>query len=88
MGTSTDQLDNGFLRKLKCDLEYAKAQMVAYDQDGATMKLAYVVVNYDDLLHEYDDLYQRQIAQFIKDNPIPELEVVFDIKPPFSLAQS
>jgi hypothetical protein len=88
VGTSTDQLDSGFLMKLKCDLEYAKAQIVAYDQNGATRKLAYVVVNYDDSLHEYDDLYQHQIAQFIKDNPIPELEVVFDIKPSFSSAQS
>jgi hypothetical protein len=69
-------------------LEHAKAQMVAYGQDGAARKIAYVVANYDDSLHEYGDLYRLQIAQFMTDNAIPELEVEFDIKPPFYSAQS
>lgn len=88
VGTSTDQLDSGFLGKLKSDLEHAKAQMLVYDPDGTVRKIAYVVVNYDDGLHEYADRYWPQITQFLADNPIPDLEVEFDIKPPFHSARS
>jgi hypothetical protein len=87
-GCSTDQLDNGFLNKLKSDLEYAKAQMLAYDSDSATRKIAFVVLNYDDGLHEYADRYWPQITQFLVANPIIDLEYQFDIKPPFYSAKS
>ena len=57
VGTSTDQLDTGFLGKLKSDLERAKTQMLSHDPDGVARKIVYVVVNYDDGLHEYADRY-------------------------------
>jgi hypothetical protein len=88
VGMSTDQLETGFLNKLKSDLEHAKAQMMAYNPGGIARKIAYVVVNYDDGLHEYADQYWPQIDQFLADNPIADLEVEFDIKPPFDSARS
>lgn len=83
VGTTAAQLDAGFFRKLTSDLEHAKTQMLAYDPASAVRKIVYVVVNYDDNLHECGDSYWNQIAQFTSDNPIPDLEVEFDIKPPF-----
>lgn len=88
VGTSTDQLGSGFLGKLKSDLERAKAQMLAYDPECTVRKIAYVVVNYDDGLHEYADRYWLQITHFMTENPIPDLEVEFDIKLPFHSAGS
>jgi hypothetical protein len=88
VGTSTDQLPDGFFRKLASDLTQAKKQMLAYDPDSATRKLAYVIANFDDLLHEYADRYQVQIDQFMAGNAVPQLEVFFDIEPAFYAAQS
>lgn len=45
------------------------------------IRIAYIVVNYDDWLHEAADLYDVQIADFLKhQNPTPELKIVFEIK--------
>jgi hypothetical protein len=86
VGTTKEHLDASFFGKLKSDLEYAKRQMLAYDLDSAVRKIAYVIVNYDDNQHECGDLYENQIAQFSANNPIPDLEVESDIKPPFYTA--
>ena len=83
VGTTKQQLDAGFFRKLKSDLEHAKAQMLVHDPDNVARRIVYVIVNYDDLLHECGDLYRSDIAQFMANNPISDLEVEFDIKPPF-----
>ncbi len=48
-----------------------------------------MIVNFDDSLNEYGDLYRLQIEQHMKvNNPAPDLDVVFDIKPPFYSAFS
>jgi hypothetical protein len=88
VGTSTDQLDEGFFRKLSSDLRKAKAQMAAYGGGQNTKDIAYVIVNFDDRLHEYADRYRPQIDRYIAGDPVPGLEVVFDIKPPFYTAMS
>jgi hypothetical protein len=88
VGKSTSELDRGFFDKLKSDIDHAKVQMVIFNPDNAVRKIAYIVVNYDDYLHEYADRYWPQIVQFIANYPIHDLEVEFDIKPPFSLARA
>jgi hypothetical protein len=61
--------------------------MDAYDASPGTKRIAYVIVNFDDALHEYADLYRVQIDQYISTaNPAPKVDVVFDIKPPFYAA--
>jgi hypothetical protein len=87
VGTVTDRLD-GFFRKLAWHLAQANKQMLAYDAARSTKKVAYVIANFDDHPHEYVDRYQVQIDQFMVSDAIPELEVVFDIKPAFYSAQS
>jgi hypothetical protein len=88
VGTSTDRLEQGFFNKLTSDLRRAQTQMLSYDADGSTRKIAYVVVNFDDSLHEYADRYQIQINQYVASVPVPDLEIAFDIKPPFYAAMS
>lgn len=87
VGTVICQLGDGFFRKLASDLAQAKKQILAHRSDGTTKQIAYVVANFDDQLHEYVDRYRVQIDQFMVSNAVPELEVVFDIKPAFYVAQ-
>lgn len=49
--------------------------MAAYGAGGCTKYIAYVIVNFDDSLHEYADRYRRQIDQFIASDPVPGLKV-------------
>jgi hypothetical protein len=86
VGSSMDRLQDGFFNKLMSDFVQAKDQMLAYDHGAAARKIAYVIVNFDDSLHEYADRYRAQIDQFVASNPVPELTIVFDIKPPFYTA--
>jgi len=88
VGTSTDRLPDGFFTKLASNLARARKQMQAYDPDSATKKIAYVIANFDDSLHEYADRYQAQIDQFMESNAVAELEVVFDVKSVFYGARS
>jgi len=82
-------LNEGFFNKLTADLVEARTQMNAYDANPGIKRIAYVIVNFDDSLHEYSELYRLQIDQFIeRGNPTPELDVIFDIKPPFYAAMS
>jgi hypothetical protein len=82
-------LSVGLFTKLASDLAEAKAQMDAYDASPGIKRIAYVIVNFDDLLNECGDLYRGQIDQHMKaNNPAPDLDVVFDVKPPFYAALS
>jgi hypothetical protein len=89
VGTIEAQLSGGFFTKLASDLAEAKAQIDAYDASPGIKRIAYMIVNFDDSLNEYGDLYRLQIEQHMKiNNPAPDLDVVFDIKPPFYSAFS
>ena len=77
------QLPDGFFNKLKSDLEKARDQMAAYCPAAETKRIVYVVINYDDLLHEYAAAYSTQIDEFIAAKPVPDLEIFFDAKPAF-----
>jgi hypothetical protein len=73
----------GFFNKLRSTLETARDQMTIYSQDVGADKIVYLVVNYDDLLHEYATAYSTQLAAFIANNPVPGLDIELDIKPPY-----
>jgi hypothetical protein len=88
VGSTTDRVEQGFFNKLTSDLAKAKGQMLAYDSGNVAKKIVYVIVNFDDNLHEYADRYQTQIDQYVAGNPVPGLEIVLDIKPPFYTAMS
>jgi hypothetical protein len=77
------ELPAAFFNKLRSTLQAARDQMTIYSQGADTKKIAYLVINYDDILHEYAATYSTQLAAFIASNPVPGLEVEFDIKPPY-----
>jgi hypothetical protein len=78
------RIGTGFFTKLDSDLRKAKSQMDAFSSNPAVKRIVYVIINFDDGLHEYSDRYQSQIDAFLKShNPVPEIEVRLDIKPPF-----
>jgi predicted xylose isomerase-like sugar epimerase len=75
-----------FFNKLKKTLETARDQMAGYCSAAGTRKIALVVINYDDMLHEYVRNYSAQIEAFVATKPVPDLEIVFDAKPAFYFA--
>lgn len=77
------QLEHGFFFKLESDLDRAREQISSYAGDDPARKMVYFIVNFDDLLHEYADRYRTQIDRFMRDHPVTDMEVFFDIKPPF-----
>jgi hypothetical protein len=79
VGTSTDQLDDRFFRKLKSDLQRANDQMMAFASDAATRRIAYIIIHYDDSLHEYADRYERQAGHFLAGSPIEGMEAILYI---------
>jgi hypothetical protein len=83
VGTTLTHLEEGFFNKLMSDINTATSQMHALDADAGTRRIAYIVVNFDDNLHEYAVEYRRQIDAFIERAAIPNVEVVLDSKPPF-----
>jgi hypothetical protein len=72
-----------FFNKLRSTLELARDQMAAYSPGADTRKIAYVVINYDDILHQFADNYSRQLEGFAATKPVAELEVFFHVKPAF-----
>ena len=87
VGRVSDELESGFFKKLSSDLAKAQKQLAAFDADSTAKKLAYVVINFDDSLHEYADRYREQIERYMACHPTPDLEVVFYWKPPFRSAE-
>jgi len=77
------QLSAEFFNKLRSTLEDAREQMLAYCPDTETKRVGYVVVNYDDILHEYALRYSAQLKAFVEGEPVPGLDIEFDIKPPY-----
>jgi hypothetical protein len=83
VGSSTDRLEQGFFDKLSADLNSAKSQILAYDRDVITKRIVYVILNFDDHLHEYADRYRGQIDAYLPSHTSDGPEVVLESKPPF-----
>ncbi len=72
-----DQLEQGFFNKLMSDLTQAKEQLEARDPGKEAKRIAYIIINFDDFLAEYKERYFQQIDQYLSNNPVPGIEVVF-----------
>ncbi len=77
VGTITTSLETGFLNKLMSDLHAAKRQMELYDGSFSTRRIAFILINFDDLLAEYKAHYFEQIDQHLADNPVHGIDIVF-----------
>jgi hypothetical protein len=84
VSTATDPLKPGFLNKLTSDLRKAKGQIDTYALQPNVRRIAYFVVNFDNLWGDCKEQYFNQIDQHLLENPLPGIEVVFHIqKTPF-----
>jgi hypothetical protein len=89
VGTSNDQLQTAFFNKLGSTLRQAGSQIDVYDPASECKKIAYVIVNYDDSLHEYGGPYRLMIDEYLAhDHPAPGLHVELDIKEPYYTAMA
>jgi hypothetical protein len=75
-------LTDDFFTKLKKTLNVAKEQLVLCGEED-TINIIYVVLNFNDNLNEYVDQYMNEINGHVAELWIPEIEIVFDVKPPF-----
>ena len=55
--------------------------MAAFSSAMDTRRIIYVVINFDDRLHEHVDDYLIQIQKQEKEFVLPGLEIVLDTKP-------
>jgi hypothetical protein len=62
VGSTETQVSDGFFNKLTADLRNAKKQMDMYAGSSDARRIVYIVVNFDDLLHQYEDDYKSQIG--------------------------
>lgn len=84
--TSTYQLDVRFLQKLSRVIASAKEQLSAYSRgrkDRYLRHIVYINLNFDDILGEYKVRHFELIDQYLSDNPVAGIELVFhnDVTP-------
>jgi len=72
-----NQLKDPFFKKLLLTIEVAKKQIKAYGKQDHPRGIAFFVVNFDDFYSEYKEDYYFQIDQYLSQNPVSEIEVVF-----------
>lgn len=76
-------LPSTFLEKIVDTLYKANVQMDSYLGGGVARKFLYVIINFDDILHEYIYDHMKQIMEFFDGINLPQIDMVFDIKPQF-----
>jgi hypothetical protein len=72
------ELDRGFFRKLQDDIIEAKTQLYLFDETGKARLVVYICIYFDAWAGYFKEAYFRQIDQYLKANPIPEIEVAFN----------
>lgn len=82
-----------FENKLKPTIEKAKEKIDKYiikkeQLRDETIRIVYIVINFDDYLDECQDRYFSQITDYFSTNPIPDLKIVFYVRPPYYYASS
>lgn len=72
-----------FFSKLALTIRRADQQMGAFSSSPDAKRIVYLVINFDDWLHEGVDDYLIQITEKRDDFVMPGLEVVLEMKPKF-----
>jgi hypothetical protein len=76
-GYTSMYLQRKFLGKLNSVLKSAKSQMENYEGAAEPRKIIYIIANFDDSLAEYKAEYYRQIDDYLAENQLPGIEIVF-----------
>jgi hypothetical protein len=77
VGTTQAFLEDGFFNKLRCELRKAQRQMESYNASEQVRHIAFVVLNFDDLLGKHKANYYAQIDQYLAAKPIDGIDIVF-----------
>jgi hypothetical protein len=77
-----------FFSKLALTIRGADQQMAAFSLAPALKRIIYLVINFDDRLHECVDDYLVQIQEKREEFMMPGLEIILDVKPEFYSATS
>jgi hypothetical protein len=75
-------LGKGFFNKLQSDIDYARKQFDAYNDDTNVRNILYFVINFDDFWRESIANYYQQIDQFLSKSFIAGIEIFFHYKDP------
>ncbi len=78
----------GFFSKLASTVRGADQQMAAFSSAPNMKRIIYIVINFDDRLHECVDDYLVEISEKREKFMMPGVEVVLDVKPEFYAATS
>lgn len=76
-GSTTAELEFGFLNKLNCALLKASSQMKSYDSSTDVKRIAFVAIDFDDFQGEYKEGYYAQIDGHLAANPVPGIDILF-----------
>jgi hypothetical protein len=76
-GYITDSLNEQFLKKLTITLGKAKNQMEIYDVGGNSMRIVFLIINFDDSFAEYKADYYSQIDQHLASESVQGIDIVF-----------
>jgi hypothetical protein len=79
----SNRLSIEFFAKLASTIRHADQQMAAFSSAPDIQRIIYLVINFDDSLHEYVDDYLVQIQEQKEQFVLPGLEIVLDVKPKF-----
>lgn len=74
-GSTRADVNVGLLSKLTKTLDYAKKQMLAYDDRAEC--IAFITINFDDWSGQYKANYYAQIDQHLESEPINGIQIVF-----------
>lgn len=71
------KLEQGFFDKLIKDIDRAKEQIGTYAAGIEARGIVYIIINFDDFWGECKEDYFRQIDQYLCDNKVRGIEIVF-----------
>lgn len=80
------RLGKEFFSKIASTIRNADRQMAAFSSALDTKRIIYVVINFDDRLHEYVEDYLIQIQEQEQEFVLPGLDIILDAKPKFHSA--
>lgn len=74
----SDQLEDGFFRKLDSDIAKSKSQLESYEPKGEARHLVYINICFDDFFGFYNESYLQQVKDHLLKNP-PGIRVVLSL---------
>jgi hypothetical protein len=69
-------LSDRLLKQIAAKINDAEKQLKEFDDSKETMRIAFIVIHFDDFLTGQPECYFKQIEEFLCQNPVPGISVV------------